>query len=419
MGYFYKTLLIILVLPVFSFAQSNFKPGYIVTLKGDTIRGLIDFREWSANPTSIDFKASPTDKTQKYTDQELRYFDITGYESYVQYTGPISMDFTDLDHIGSARDTSQREATVFFKIMQKGNNVVLYSYTDDIKTRFYISEAPDYKPIPLVYRIYRNSDGIVENTYMKQLYALANKYGVLDNGMQWDIEHMTYNSDAMLEIVSRINHISKADLKKTSANKGPAFNFFVGAGVNINTISSPASSSYSKSGGVSSTSLGPEASIGVNAFVNPATRQLQFRVEISIADNHPKSLYTLKVDPYTPFEASFDELQISFNPQVIYNFYNTENLKIYGDIGFNVSYFKYSNSYLGSQARPNSAADIQANEPYFFNTSDGNFLVKVGVEINKKWGIYAQYVSGEALTMGGYFRMNSSVKQVGVNYFFQ
>jgi hypothetical protein len=287
MRYFYKALLIILLLPVFSFAQSNFKPGYVVTLKGDTIRGLIDYREWSSTPTSIDFKTSATDKVRKYSDQEIRYFNISGLESYVQYTGAISMDITDINLITSERDTSQREATVLFKIMQKGDNVVLYSYTDELKTRFYISEAPYYKPIPLVYRIYRNFDGIVENTYMKQLYALANKYGVLDNSLQWDIEHMSYNSDAMLKIVSIINHISKTEYKNMNANKGPAFNWFVGAGVNINTISSPSVSSYSLGGGVSSTSLGPQASIGVNAFANPATRQLQFRFEIGIADSHP------------------------------------------------------------------------------------------------------------------------------------
>jgi len=418
MRYFYKTLLIILLLPVFSFAQSNFKPGYIVTLKGDTIRGLIDYREWGANPTSIDFKASATDKTRKYSDQEIHFFSINGFESYVQYTGAISMDITDINLVTSSRDTSQREATVLFKIMQKGDNVVLYSYTDDVKTRFYISESPDYKPVPLVYRIYKNFDGIVENTYMKQLYALANKYGVLDNSLQWDIEHMSYNSDGMLNIVSRINHVSNTELKKMNANKGPAFNFSVGAGVNINTISSPSSSSYSKGGGVSSTSLGSEASIGVNAFANPATRQLQFRLEIGIADSHPKSLYTLKVDPYIPFEASFDELQISFNPQIIYNFYNAENFKIYGDVGFNLSYFKHSNSYFGSQARPNSAPEFQESVPYFFNSFDSNLLVKIGVEINKKWGIFAQYISSEAVTKGGYFQMDSTAKQVGVSYIF-
>ncbi len=417
MRYFYKALLIILLLPVFSFAQSNFKPGYVVTLKGDTIRGLIDYREWSSTPTSINFKTSATDNVRKYSDQEIRYFNISGLESYVQYTGAISMDFTDVNRLPTARDTSQREATVLFKIMQKGDNVVLYSYTDDVKTRFYISEAPDYKPIPLVYRIYQNNDGIVENTYMKQLYGLANKYGVLDNNLQRDIEHMSYNSDAMLDIVSHINHISKTDNKKMNDTKGPAYNWFVGAGVNINTISSQRGTSYSQGGGVSNTSLGPQASIGTNIFVNPVTRQLQFRLEIGIADNHPKSLYTLKVDPYIPFEASFDELQISFNPQVIYNFYNAENFKIYGGVGFNLSYFNYSNSYFGSRARPNSAFEFQASEPYFFNTFDSDFLVKVGVQINKKWGIYAQYISNELLTKNSYFQFNSTVKQVGINYF--
>src|SRR3978361_563738 len=119
MKYFYKALFIAFLLPVFSFAQSNYKPGYVITLKGDTIRGVIDYREWSSNPVSIDFKTSVTDKARKYDGKEIRYFNIGGLESYQRYSGPISMDPTDKDHLSSTKDTSQREATVFFKVVQK------------------------------------------------------------------------------------------------------------------------------------------------------------------------------------------------------------------------------------------------------------------------------------------------------------
>jgi hypothetical protein len=102
---------------------------------------------------------------------------------------------------------------------------------------------------------------------------------------------------------------------------------------------------------------------------------------------------------------------------VIYNFYNAENFKIYGDIGFNLSYFKYSDAYFGSRSRPNSATEFQQSNPYPFNSFDSNLLFKIGAEINKKWGIYAEFISNEAITQGGYYQFNSSVKQIGINYF--
>src|ERR1700743_111735 len=114
------------------------------------------------------------------------------------------MDATDKDHLSSSRDTSYREAAVFFKVLQKGSNLALYTYVDELKTRFYVGEAPDFAIKELVYRLYYNGGAdvsgqkgntVTENTYMKQLFALANKYNVLNDNFQWDIEHAGYNSD--------------------------------------------------------------------------------------------------------------------------------------------------------------------------------------------------------------------------------
>jgi hypothetical protein len=39
-------LALLLFLPFLSLAQSNYKRGYVITPKGDTLRGYIDFKEW-------------------------------------------------------------------------------------------------------------------------------------------------------------------------------------------------------------------------------------------------------------------------------------------------------------------------------------------------------------------------------------
>jgi hypothetical protein len=46
-------------LPLFSWAQSNYKQGRVVTLQGDTLRGYINYREWPYNPEEFAFKAQP------------------------------------------------------------------------------------------------------------------------------------------------------------------------------------------------------------------------------------------------------------------------------------------------------------------------------------------------------------------------
>jgi len=56
---FYVSLLIVLsfllVPSVNVSAQKNFIDGYIITLKKDTLKGKIDYREWNLNPSLIHF----------------------------------------------------------------------------------------------------------------------------------------------------------------------------------------------------------------------------------------------------------------------------------------------------------------------------------------------------------------------------
>ena len=117
----YKILLSTVLLPALSYAQSNYKPGYVVDLKGDTLKGFIDYREWHSNPNSINFKTTTADiKPHPYSAAEISAFTINKLETYIRYTGPVSMDATDVDHIAYSRDTSTSIVTAFFRVLQKG-----------------------------------------------------------------------------------------------------------------------------------------------------------------------------------------------------------------------------------------------------------------------------------------------------------
>ncbi|HTD41167.1 MAG TPA: hypothetical protein VK671_11140 [Mucilaginibacter sp.] len=425
----YKVLLAAILLPVLSYAQSNYKPGYVVDLKGDTLKGFIDYREWGSNPDVIDFKTAVTDKESKrFSPSDINYFNIAGLDSYQRYVGLISMDATDKDHLGSFRDSTYKNAVVFIRILQKGKNLSLYSYTDDIKVRFYVGEAPDYMPKELIYRLYYNygsntvkgQNGVTvnENTYMRQLFAFANKYGILDEALQRDIERTDYTEDNIASLVSRINNISKTEYAKSNQPRGPIFNVFVGAGANIDNISTAAGSSFEAGGGKSYTSTGGMVSVGVNFFINPIVRRFQLRLEVGVAQSQFRSLYTLKVSPYIPFKASFDELSVSLAPQVLYNFYNAENFKVFASVGYVLKYYKFSNVYFGSQSQPNSATDIERNEPYYFSSSQNSVVFKAGIQIHKNWGIFAQYMASVPFTENPYWSLSSKCEQIGINYYF-
>jgi hypothetical protein len=90
MKYFYKLLFAAFLMPVISIAQSNYKPGYVVTLKGDTLTGLIDYREWNNNPKNIRFKNSHDNVPVNYSTGDSHAFAVTGREYFERFVLPVS-----------------------------------------------------------------------------------------------------------------------------------------------------------------------------------------------------------------------------------------------------------------------------------------------------------------------------------------
>jgi hypothetical protein len=419
-----RLLLFLFLLPLVSAAQSNYRPGYIVTLKGDTVRGFINYQAWDANPTAISFKSTISDRDKKtYTLNDIGLFSVTGLATYKKYTCNISTDITNTSHLVGGRDTSFRIETIFLQILQKGKNLALYAYTDDQKTRFYIGDAPDYTPVELSFRIYNDvsAEGagktVTENTYQKQLFSLANKYNALDDKTTGEIENSNYSEDNLLAIVSRINNISKSEYDKKYTAK-TKFGFYVSGALNISTTTSPSGLPFVAGGASSSySSYLPAAAIGLNINPNPVSGKVEFRVDLSVAPGQFNESYQLKVSPYTGAKASFDQLNISISPQIIFNFYNSTHLKIFVGAGGVITRFNFTNPYFGNQNSAAPAANFP-DEPYYFLKNGTSFLLKTGFRIHKNWEVFFNYIIPTSITPSPYFGFNNSVTQIGASYFF-
>jgi hypothetical protein len=410
-----KLLPVFFLLPMFSPAQSNYRAGYVVTTAGDTVRGFIDYRNWDSNPSAILFKSALNDpRGKKLTPSDISLFTVPGYITYKRFVCSVSLDETNTAHIGSARDTSYKIDTVFLKVLEQGKRLALYAYADQIKTRFYIGEYPDYVPVELIYRLYNNS-GIStdENTYLKQLFALAAKYNALDDDLNRDFGGASYTAVDIFAIVGKINGISKDEIKKTYAAHS-RFNLFISGAVNISNTTSDVGSSYSAGGGVPYTSYLPAASVGVSFMPNANVGRVALRVGLSVAQTQFRAMYQLKVSPFIPVKATFDQLALSVTPEVIYYLYNAENFKIYGGVGLVITGFSYSNARFGGQNPAVPDGNIGSTEPFYFNSSDGALKLQAGVQLAKKFEIFANYFTSTATTKGGYWKLSTQNSQIGV-----
>lgn len=413
----FYTISLLFLLPFFCFPQNTYKPGYVTTLKGDTIHGFIDYREWGSNPNSITFRASISDSKKRiFSPEEISYFSVNDIESYQSYTGKISMDMIDPDRLSTGRDSSFKIATVFLKVLQKGDRLTVYSFADAVKTRFFVKENSGPSPVELVYKVYyNNGKSIEDNTYLKQLLAIGQKYNVWNDSFQWDIDHANYTKPGILNITGKINGIAKGFYDKQNRDQKD-FDLFIGFALN-STTTKPAAT-YQQAGGVTYTSVLPAASFGINFFVNPTTRKLIFRGEIILAENQYKSTYVNKVEPYIPLKYSYNQFAVAFAPQAIYNIYNADNFKVYLDFGVALTLSNYSNEVFGSQDGKTPVNNISTYNPSDFSTYSTVILFKAGVQLNKKIGLFAAYQGASSVSNDVYFQLNYTSIQLGVNYFF-
>ena len=406
-----KTLLILIAFPAFLFAQSNYKPGYIVKLDGDTVKGLIDYREWETNPGKIFFKNNQQDQTQSCTPENTAAFGITGLDYYEGHVVSISRSSTDVNKISIKTDTDSQVYidTVFLHVLEKGKNLTLFEYADKIKTRYYIGEAgQSAQPEELVYQVYYATDNSTvqyNERYRTQLLYEAQKANMNTDDVQRMIFRARYYNDDLSSVIRKINGNSNT---QTSSSKQFGTRWFAGAGIVINNMTFTGDIQYPNNSNVS-----PRASFGLDLFTNKSTQKVFIRIELSVSsDQHDFK------DSYQQTELKMTQFTLSITPQLYYNFYNSTNLKVFAAAGLPFNFSGYPTRYYttlgGIYASPVKENDF----PDYHKIWEAG-VIKAGIVLNEKIEIYAGYSPSTTLT-DNYTQFSGTLVscEAGINYLF-
>jgi len=411
MNKLYNVLLVAVLLPFFSLAQSNYKTGYIVNLKGDTIHGFIDYKEWDNNPKEITFKDNLNgNKSENYSTKNAAAFSITGLEQYQRFVLPISTDPTEVSKLATSLDTTTIIDTVFLKVNTTGRLLTLFRYTDDIKSRFFLLEAGDSQPFELIYHAYYNADKSSSVQYIpryrSQLEYLAQKYGVSTGVLDRKILAGTYSESGLIKIVQAINEDSS---QPSSAKSLSGLRWFAGIGVNYSNLKliTAEDRSFNPQFVNNSGSAFPAVSAGLDFFPNKNVQRLFIRTEVSLT----ASKYSIT--------SNFIQYNGSIIPQIIYNVYNKEQLKIFIGAGAAFNFSEY-NQYQDTKYQwPLPPAYIENNYPVF-NKFWLSFPIKIGVTFNNKIEVNLCYIPPAYITndFDPAFVGSVAAYQVGVHYLF-
>jgi hypothetical protein len=400
-------------------AQRNYKEGFIVSLKGDTTKGYIDYREWDFSPRTITFKPGlATGEAKEYGITDLRYFAITGKEAYLHSIVKISLDPIKLDDIG-AKDTTSKTEAVFLKVVLAGPIVSLLSYGDRIKERFYLLEAGQEQPYELVYREYYTGDSrttglFKEDQYRFQLNAVMYSKDVYSAMLADKIQKAEYEERELRKAVLLMNRTVNGDQLIAEGPKVHGSRFFVGAGLAYNQLTFEGEHFFVWNSANTTSSLLPRVSGGVDVFANPNVGRLYFRVELGL---HANKTVTKGTKSQTQYTYKMAGLTGSLFPQLMYNLYHSDRLKIPLGVGLGVNYWNYSkNAY--QEFYPASGTESQPKEPYFeLKRIYTIWMVRAGIVVSDKIEASFLYQPAASLTSYVLYSVGTSVRQVQVSYF--
>jgi hypothetical protein len=406
-------LLLNLIFPVLAFGQNNYKAGYIVKSNGDTVKGYINYREWDRTPKKIEFKSQLQDQeVLGFTPAAVRSFTIDKLESYISYTGRVSMDNVTFPDLPDELDTTTAVDTIYLKVLATGENVSLLSNEDKIRPRFFFKEASN-DPQELIYHQYYvdGQDTREIKTYTYQLIMLLHKYRPGNELDEQKVGRAAFNGFDLVKAINIINNDHTNHITQGSSNN----RFFIGLGVNYSKIKFEGEGTFSNPAS-NKASLFPYISVGVDIFNNPNVQKFAFRVELSFF--HAVGNLTSRPTSNGISYDYQDKYQISqytatVAPQLFYNLYNANLFKFYLGIGAGLNFSVYPVNKITIDE-----AHYTLNKPYDFKHYYTSLPFQAGALINKKIELFFMYVRNGAFTDYVYYSITSDSFNAGIRYHF-
>jgi hypothetical protein len=173
-----KLSVLFLMVPLACFSQKNLKPATLITVNNQSLRGVVDDREWFGNPAEIAFRAEGSSTFKKYSAQEAVAIKIDAGGQYFSKTVTIDQTNDRNLEVNDRLDSSYlsyKTVTLFLKAEILSDKINLYSVTDQKLHLF--AEKPGVPVAELIYRKYRlrRNNGLFEEedkTYADQLTKL-------------------------------------------------------------------------------------------------------------------------------------------------------------------------------------------------------------------------------------------------------
>ena len=232
---FFKSMLIIYLVFAFKsiYAKSEYLPGYIIKLSGDTVKGFIEYRNWSVTPTKIIFKQQlESEIINEYTSADLNGFKVAE-EIYVRAIVKIDESKLNADDLDLNSKLVLITDTVFLETMVQGPKGLFYYGTNSAKAQFYIKQDSIYEL--LIYKKYKKgqSSNYIENKrYLNQLAVYLNDCP----DIQKNLRNVTYTKQGLEKLFMQFYNCTNGEITFHKSTEKSSIQSVIFAGVSLTKL---------------------------------------------------------------------------------------------------------------------------------------------------------------------------------------
>ena len=216
------------------YGRSEYLPGYIIKLPGDTVQGFIKYRNWSETPTKIFFKQQlESDLIKEYTCADLYGFKVAN-EIYVRAIVKIDESKLNADDLDLNSDMKFITDTVFLEAMIQGLKSLYYYGNKSIKAQFYIKQDSTYEL--LIYKKYLNEQGTryTENKrYINQLALYLNDCPDIKE----NFTNISYTKQSLEKLFMQFYNCTNNEITFQKKTEKAIFQSSIIAGISLTSLS--------------------------------------------------------------------------------------------------------------------------------------------------------------------------------------
>jgi len=211
-----------------------------------------------------------------------------------------------------------------------------------------------------------------------------------------------------------------------TAKKVPATGteLFVGIGLVSSTVTF--SGEDELNGARSSGNLSPQINAGVDFYFDKYSKAAIFRVALGFNPGSKATLTTTYGGDISNGTSTSTEVlkytqgTASLTPQLIWNFYNSKNLKVYIDAGFGIYVNMFSNKDYSASTHYSTSGTTITSQRVFpaMHSMVYNVPVQAGITLSNNINIYAGYIPKTSLNSEIGYSIDITRYQAGINYMF-